>query len=190
MEHEAIKYYKVINDSLKVSQCFKTLITKDPTNFGLRVEKGDYFLGIGRLDKAIGCYSDALGLTEDPKKQATICDKIFHAEEVRDRCMREYSIKKARGEFYDYKAITKKHLEDDAILVSTAKSHAPQAAMNASEVSAAMSLSATSQAFLPISSPSSQPLALPLEQTSSHLHDLETGFVVWVAGAGGVSTDG
>ena len=113
-EREAVKYYKVVNNSVKVSACFKKLIAKDPTNPDIYTEKGDYFLKTGRLDKALGCLNNALGFTKNTEKQQEICLKIATAPQIAAQNLARYADKAQTCEFYSWHSVIPEQLQQDS----------------------------------------------------------------------------
>lgn len=62
---EALKYFKVVRNTIKSAECFDELIKLNPEDAFLRIDKGDYYLSIGRNDKAKSCYQEAYILSND-----------------------------------------------------------------------------------------------------------------------------
>ena len=63
--NEAIKYYKVVNNSFGIKQCFKEWLKLDPKNPEIMMKKADHLKSIGVFDSAIKYYNHAFGLSSD-----------------------------------------------------------------------------------------------------------------------------
>jgi tetratricopeptide (TPR) repeat protein len=71
----ALKYFKVVNNIIKVAECFGELIKQNPKDAGLRLEKGDYYLSIGLHEKAVVYYKQAFSLSKDGAFKANVLKK-------------------------------------------------------------------------------------------------------------------
>lgn len=59
---EAIKYYKDVQDHLKIEDCFEQLIKEHPKNAQIRMQKAEYYREFGMLDFALKSYYQAITL--------------------------------------------------------------------------------------------------------------------------------
>ncbi|MFY9589797.1 tetratricopeptide repeat protein [Rickettsia endosymbiont of Halotydeus destructor] len=92
---EAIECFKVVDKSIKIGNCFKELIKLNSDDPNIRIDKGDYYLSISRHDKAMGCYRDALSLSQDDTNCLAASKKIDELSKIIGAPI--------RGEKYHYK---------------------------------------------------------------------------------------
>jgi tetratricopeptide (TPR) repeat protein/predicted GTPase len=106
---EAMKYFKVINDSSRVLQCFDKLnsIWRNVDNAQIKIDKGDYCISIGRYEKAIKCYQEAFSLTSNLDLKTTIYEKIGNILKNQGDKGQQFIDKANNKDFYNLNEINK-----------------------------------------------------------------------------------
>jgi len=108
----ALKYFKVVNNSIKILDCYNKLIELYPNDENLRIQKGDYCLTINLSQKAIKYYREAFSLSHDPKFKKQTLQKVGEALKSQEGKINEIMEKVENMDFYNFDEISQEGLEE------------------------------------------------------------------------------
>lgn len=116
MFRHALTFYKVINNTSKVLDCFEQLIVRkleDP--FTVRIEMGDYLISVVEFERAIRVFKLASDETNNAALKDQAHQKIIATYENKDNHFQQFKAKVQAKEFYNRLPTTfnkEKMLED------------------------------------------------------------------------------
>ncbi len=102
---KAIDCYKVINNAVRIKECFKAWLKQDAENPDIMLKQAEYFESIGLFEKAKTYYHHAFSLSSDENFKAAACNKISNIMVNAAAQGQNFATKAQEHNFYNYELV-------------------------------------------------------------------------------------
>ncbi|WP_342278331.1 hypothetical protein [Candidatus Tisiphia endosymbiont of Myopa tessellatipennis] len=102
---KAINCYKVINNAVRIKECFKAWLKQDAENPDIMLKQAEYFESVGLFEQAKKYYFNASSISQDDNFKAAAYNKISNIMVNAAAQGQDFATKAQEHNFYNYELV-------------------------------------------------------------------------------------